>query len=271
MTFEQIGLSFETAATSPLFGEAWPYHGRTTGYRYGCRCPDCREAKRIGRPLLRSQCPPDWPHHGTDTGYRYGCRCETCRVAHAEQIKASSRRSGQPRTCNLCDSTYVHVPGSGTGYAYCSPRCRAGAKRAHLDLERAPCLGCATPMRFRKGSTWRLCGTCLGRIPPALVNPLRSHHASVEFILRVSAHPICEICGDDVTRRIQNRHGTWRNNLALDHDHACCPNSHSCGSCLRGLLCVRCNSGIGYLGDDAERLLAAADYLARFQKGGEDQ
>jgi hypothetical protein len=49
--------------------------------------------------------------------------------------------------------------------------------------------------------------------------------------------------------------------LAVDHDRACCPGRKSCGSCIRGLLCNKCNQGIGYFDDDPDRILAAIRYL----------
>ncbi|MFF4478664.1 endonuclease VII domain-containing protein [Streptomyces sp. NPDC001520] len=50
--------------------------------------------------------------------------------------------------------------------------------------------------------------------------------------------------------------------LAVDHDHACCPDKgKSCGKCIRGLLCGPCNMSIGHMGDDPSRLRAAATYL----------
>lgn len=65
----------------------------------------------------------------------------------------------------------------------------------------------------------------------------------------------CAICGQ--------RCSTGRL-LAVDHDHACCPEaSRSCGRCVRGLLCNACNQGVGKFEDDPMRLRAAATYLER--------
>lgn len=50
--------------------------------------------------------------------------------------------------------------------------------------------------------------------------------------------------------------------LAVDHDHSCCPDTgRSCGGCVRGLLCSRCNTGIAMFQDDEQSLVEAVQYL----------
>lgn len=63
----------------------------------------------------------------------------------------------------------------------------------------------------------------------------------------------CAICG----KRKPGGQGRFH----VDHDHACCPGARSCGRCVRGLLCSRCNVGLGSFQDDVDRLTAAAAYL----------
>jgi len=64
-----------------------------------------------------------------------------------------------------------------------------------------------------------------------------------------SQHGLCKIC-QRPERVIKGRDVAA---LAVDHDHAT--------GGIRGLLCDRCNRGIGLLGDDSKRLLQASNYL----------
>lgn len=36
--------------------------------------------------------------------------------------------------------------------------------------------------------------------------------------------------------------------ICVDHDHACCPDDQRCcGKCVRGVLCLRCNTTLGHI------------------------
>ena len=55
----------------------------------------------------------------------------------------------------------------------------------------------------------------------------------------------CEICGNKPER-----------NLQVDHDHKCCNGQTTCGNCVRGIICNRCNQAV----DKMEDQLIRADY-----------
>lgn len=61
----------------------------------------------------------------------------------------------------------------------------------------------------------------------------------------------CAICNEEETAHVGR--GRPTNRLAVDH-------CHKTGK-VRGLLCRSCNTGIGHLGDNVERLFAAVVYL----------
>lgn len=70
---------------------------------------------------------------------------------------------------------------------------------------------------------------------------------------------VCAICKQP--EKVMSRWGTTYS-LAIDHDHACCPQeAKCCGKCVRGLLCSACNNGLHRFRDDPTRLRAAANYL----------
>lgn len=56
--------------------------------------------------------------------------------------------------------------------------------------------------------------------------------------------------------------GTPARGWHVDHDHACCPTvARSCGRCVRGILCSRCNKALGAFKDSVELLGRAVAYL----------
>ena len=73
-----------------------------------------------------------------------------------------------------------------------------------------------------------------------------------------SQNGVCAICGAQETKK---------QSLSIDHDHSCCAGAYSCGRCIRGLLCHKCNSILGLARDGAELLLKSIDYLKRIKNG----
>jgi hypothetical protein len=56
---------------------------------------------------------------------------------------------------------------------------------------------------------------------------------------------------------------SFRKRLSVDHDHACCSGEGSCGKCIRGLLCHKCNLALGAINDDINILQKMIDYLKK--------
>lgn len=67
----------------------------------------------------------------------------------------------------------------------------------------------------------------------------------------------CAVCGvDDPGTR------GW----AVDHDHRCCSAPQpetTCGTCIRGIVCTRCNLTLGQVDDSPELLNKMIDYLGK--------
>lgn len=88
-------------------------------------------------------------------------------------------------------------------------------------------------------------------------DPCRAANAAEQFEAMLSAQGgVCAICqaGEGV--------------LQVDHDHSCCAGQRSCGSCVRGLLCAKCNTAVAFFGDDPARIRRAIAYLTTSSLGG---
>lgn len=116
-----------------------------------------------------------------------------------------------------------------------SGRCRPCARKA--DTERRK----ADPVAAAERSRW------------AYIKTRFRLSKSDYTAMLASQGGVCEICrcSPDVEP------------LRVDHDHACCSTYQTCGRCVRGLLCSKCNWLLGIASDDPERLTAAAEYLRK--------
>lgn len=72
--------------------------------------------------------------------------------------------------------------------------------------------------------------------------------------MALEQHGLCYLCGEPLDF-------AKRGAVHVDHDHSCCRGKKSCGSCVRGLACGRCNAGVGHFGDDPDRMRRVADAL----------
>lgn len=77
--------------------------------------------------------------------------------------------------------------------------------------------------------------------------------------LKTEQSGVCACCGNPETAR-DHRKGKIKL-LQVDHDHACCPSKKSCGKCVRGLLCSKCNMILGVAKDNPLLLSRMVNYL----------
>ncbi|MEU5166831.1 endonuclease domain-containing protein [Streptomyces mutomycini] len=128
---------------------------------------------------------------------------------------------------------YKRKSGRDGRYAYCKECSRKYAKaRYHLTAEKVK----ARQIEFKYGLT-----------PELFAKVLESQGQA------------CAVCGE----LSPGGRGNWH----VDHDHGCCPGSKTCGKCVRGLLCMSCNSMLlpGYenLPKEMQDSRYINEYLAR--------
>lgn len=85
---------------------------------------------------------------------------------------------------------------------------------------------------------------------------LKKYNLTVEQYIEMLERQgwVCAIC-----KKADETHNFT--DLCIDHDHRCCRGAKSCGRCVRGLVCNKCNLALGYLDDDPQRAQALAEYL----------
>lgn len=85
---------------------------------------------------------------------------------------------------------------------------------------------------------------------------LRKHGILIDDYIDMmkSQNGVCAIC---------NKKEENGKRLAVDHDHSCCAGPSSCGQCIRGLICFKCNTALGMINDNVEILKSMIWYLQK--------
>ena len=176
--------------------------------------------------------------------------------------------------CNRCG---INPKRAGSGQRYCSEECSSEARKESAKVSMEKVKHWKRNWRLRQGVTpraeiWRedgarRCANCeeykdpsqfkSGYCVDCLPAVARARSLFYKYKLTVEQYDAmlanqggaCAICLEDRP-------------LNVDHDHSCCPGERSCGKCVRGLLCRRCNYTIlGAAKDDPELLRRASDYV----------
>lgn len=102
-------------------------------------------------------------------------------------------------------------------------------------------------------------------------NKIRDYNLRVKYLITIDQFNEmsingCEICGDNPKDR----------SLQVDHDHNCCPTELTCGKCVRGVVCGRCNVVIGkyeqgLIRPDNPLLDKVANYVVKYYQKKYDE
>jgi hypothetical protein len=194
--------------------------------------------------------------------------CPSCRL---RPVRWNTRRqeyyrfcgpsncSNHERLCGWCGVIYPRARAQ-AGTKYCSDECRAaamhdpysksGTHRGNGNGE-AECAICHHPVGPRRVRA-DVCASCRKRHS----SQIKRHRLNTEWAVRLINATNCECCGE----RLPTEDGKGR--CVVDHDHDCCPGHVSCGECVRGIICHRCNTAAGAIEADPRRFAAVTHYLA---------
>lgn len=181
------------------------------------------------------------------------CKLKSKRAAALRAYYQSRRRAGRPcagdeltGTCIYCNAQFEYVM-KNRERSVC-PTCeakRSGQARA-LWAQRNPESVAAIRQRYRKNNPLK-----------GLEGQERKRYRLYKVTPEWEAETLAAqggTCGNPGCGATEpgGRWKTWN----IDHDHRT--------GAPRGLLCSRCNKGIGLFGDDVEKLAGAITYLQRF-------
>jgi hypothetical protein len=191
--------------------------------------------------------------------------CRTCRRAAVAKWRSTSDYEEQQKT--HCKRGHEFTE-ENTAYGYKGKRriCITCQKEDAVRRiqEREEKTHCANGHEYAKVSWYhdtfgnKVCHQC--RKDAADRKRLKDYNVSLETYREMEERQghMCAICRAPFT--------DLERKPAIDHFHDCCPKGSSCGGCVRGLLCHRCNTVLGMMNDSPEVLIRAAEYLMEATK-----
>lgn len=189
-----------------------------------------------------------------------GSRCRKCAAAYVRSKYVPRMRQEVTAACPQCGREFTYQPTTGALRVYCSRKCTA-AHGDELKRQRNEGLGprrCACGAEVSTPVGKPVCPDCRKDPRPGAqvrerTRTLRLYgltQADWDALVRKQKDR-CAICQ---TSRPGGRGERWH----IDHDHVT--------GQVRGLLCHRCNMGVGFFLDDPEILAAAARYVAKHRQ-----
>lgn len=216
---------------------------------------DAKTCAFCSQPVLR----------GNDNQGRPAKYCSRqCNDAAQNAAKMERRRAARPP--RFCDQCAIELDRTKPGSArFCSTVCqytwnnrtKAAVKTAVKLATRKPCRKCGGLIPDDRQANAIYCSEKCNRNgrehDPAKAQAYNRRYKygitaeAFDALLAIQGG-VCAVCRSDEWPGKDNR-------PHIDHCHAT--------GRIRGILCGRCNTGLGQFGDDPARLRAAADYLER--------
>lgn len=208
----------------------------------------------------------EFPQFKQATAYRYGCRCTRC-------IAWKSGGAGIPPGCEIDGCPELRAK----GYRLCEAHLdeRNTLRRHKSKKSTANCEVCNRRHGWYESSLAmvrielqdfyrRSCSECRRRA----MGQVRRHTLDTEWAMRLLTIRACERCGETFPMDAKGR----SKRINVDHDHSCCSGGSSCGLCVRGLLCTRCNIRLGAIESvDRSMLLGDLAYIGIDVSDGSSQ
>jgi Recombination endonuclease VII len=181
-------------------------------------------------------------------------QCRECQAAYVRSRYVPRVHAPEEMVCPQCGEQFTHVRTAGPPRIYCSRKC-AYAAGDEFKRQRNAGLGprrcaCGAEVTTRVGKP--VCPEC--RKDPRPDAQIRERRRTLR------TYGLTQADWDNLLRRQGNRCAIcrteepgFRSEWDIDHDHVT--------DQVRGLLCGRCNRGIGQFHEDPAILMAAAQYL----------